>query len=105
MEDFLSDEPGVFHLVSANGRVDSFCDEIKLAIGYDEINSHWRTRLNVGDERTTHHTSSSMSQRKRNHLDEIFGWMKMGQFLLPKRAPHPNAAKLFIDYVLSTEGQ
>lgn len=46
-----------------------------------------------------------MSQRKRKQVDEIFGWMKMGQFLLPKRAPHPNAAKLFIDYVLSAEGQ
>ena len=30
---------------------------------------------------------------------------RAGHLLLPKRAPHPNAAKLFIDYLLSAEGQ
>ena len=45
MDDFLSDEPGVFQLAGANGRIDSFRDEIKPAIGYDEIDSHRRMLL------------------------------------------------------------
>lgn len=31
--------------------------------------------------------------------------MRAGHMLLAKRAPHPNAGRLFIDYVLSKEGQ
>ena len=31
--------------------------------------------------------------------------MRAGHLLLAKRAPHPNAARLFIDYVLSRDGQ